>query len=189
MVRVDIRWAVYSGDLMRKTLLAFVFASTFIQPNANAVDNNMRAGLWEITTSSDLLWFVPQIPPDQMQDLKALAEQYGVDMPQIHMGEATTKACITQEMADQTILPSLYQTELGCSTKNAIRNGSKYRVEFTCSGPQLQGNGSAEGTITSPESFLGRTKFDGVVQGKPVNEHADISGRWKDSSCGTVRPL
>jgi hypothetical protein len=178
-----------SGDLMRKTLLALVFASSFMISAANSADNNMRPGLWEITASSDLLWFVPQVSPDQMQNLKDLAEQYGVDMPQIQMGDATSKACITQEMADQQNLPIFYQNQLGCITKNATRIGNKYRTDFICSSPQLKGNGTAEGTFTSPESFLGRTQFDGVAQGNPVNEHADISGRWINSSCGTVKPL
>jgi Protein of unknown function (DUF3617) len=174
---------------MHKTLLAFVFASSFTMSTANSADNIMRPGLWEITASSDLLWFLPQISPDQMQSLKYLAEQYGVDMPQIQMGDAISKACITQEMADQQNLPIFYQNQLGCITKNATRIGNKYRLDFTCSGPQFKGNGTAEGTFSSPESFLGRTEFDGVAQGSPVNEHADISGRWINVSCGTVKPL
>lgn len=174
---------------MRTTLLALVCASSCMMSTANSADNNMRPGLWEITTTSDLLWLAPQISADNMQSLKNLAEQYGVEMPQIQMGEATSKACITQEMADQKILPNFYQAELGCNTKNATRSGNNYKLDFVCSSPQLTGNGTAEGTITSPERFLGRTHFDGVAQGIPVNEHADISGRWVNSSCGTVKPL
>lgn len=174
---------------MRRTLLALACISSFILSTANAADNSLRPGLWEITTASDLLWLAPQIPPEEMQNLKDLAEQYGVDMPQIQMGEATTRACITQEMVEQNELPVLYQTELGCNTKNATRNGNNYQLEFVCASPQLTGNGTAEGTFTSPESFLGRTRFDGVAQRIPVNEHADISGRWINSSCGTVKPI
>jgi hypothetical protein len=174
---------------MRKTFLAFTFASLFMMSTANSSENSMRPGLWQITTSSDLLWLVPQISPDQMQNLKDLAEQYGVDMPQIQMGEATSKACITQEMADQKNLPNFYQNQLGCNTKNATHIGNRYRLDFICSSPQLKGTGTAEGTFTSPESFLGRTEFNGFAQGNHVNEQADISGRWINSSCGTVKPL
>jgi hypothetical protein len=174
---------------MRETLLALGFAFSFMMSTANSAENYMRPGLWEITTSSDLLWLVPQISPDQMQNLKNLAEQYGVDMPQIQMGEAISKACITQEMADQKELPNFYQNQLGCNTKSATHIGNKYRMDFICSSPQLKGAGTAEGTFTSSESFLGRTEFNGFAQGSPVNEHADISGRWINSSCGTVKPL
>lgn len=172
---------------MRKTLLAFAFA--LMVPAANSADFDMRPGLWEITTSSDLLWLVPQIPPEEMQNLKNLADQYGVDMPQVQMGEAISKTCITQQMAQQQQLPVFYQAELGCNTKNATRNGNDYRLEFVCSSPQLTGNGTAEGTLTSPERWAGRTRFDGVAQGMPVNDQAEISGRWIDASCGTVKPM
>ena len=174
---------------MRNTLLVLACAFIFMVSTANSADNNMRPGLWEITTTSDLLWLAPQISPDNMRNLKDLAEQYGVDMPQIQMGEATSNACITQEMADTKSLPIFYQSELGCTTRNAARNGNSYRLDFVCSSPELKGNGTAEGTITSPESFTGRTQFDGVAQGVPVNEHADISGRWINSDCGTVKPM
>jgi len=174
---------------MRGVFLVLICASSFMVSAANARDDNLRPGLWQITTSSDLLWLAPQISPEEMQKWKDLAEQYGVEMPQIQMGEATTRVCITQEMAEQQNLPIFYQSELGCNTKNAIREGSKYRLDFVCSSPELNGNGTAEGTITSPESFIGRTRFDGVAQGVPVNEYADISGRWVNSNCGSAKPL
>jgi len=174
---------------MRGTFLALVGASLCMMPAANAADDNLRPGLWEITTSSDFLWLMPQIPPDGIKNLEDLAEQYGVEMPQIQMGEAISKVCITQEMAEQKILPNFYQSELGCNTKNATREGNNYRLDFVCSGPQLQGNGTAEGTVTSPESFTGRTHFNGVYQTMPVDEYADIRGRWVDASCGSVKPM
>lgn len=174
---------------MRNTLLVLVCAFIFGMSTANSADNNLRPGLWEITTTSDLLWLAPQISSDNMQDLKDLADQYGVDMPQIQMGEATSQTCITQEMAETKNLPIFYQSELGCITRKATRSGNNYRLNFVCSGSQLKGKGAAEGTITSPESFTGRTQFDGVAQGVPVNEHADISGRWINSDCGTIKPM
>ncbi len=172
---------------MRKTPLALVFVSSLMASIANSAESNMRPGLWEMTTTSDLLWLVQAVPPDQMQNLKDLANQYGIDMPQIQNGEATSEVCITQEMADQKNPPDFYQNQLGCTAKNATHIGNKYRLAFICASPQLKGNGIAEGTFTSPESFVGRTEFDGFAQGNPVNEHADTSGRWISSSCGTAK--
>jgi hypothetical protein len=61
-------------------------------------------------------------------------------------------------------------------------------MDLVCSGARLNGNGKAEGTFTSPESFTGRTEFSGDVQGTPVNERADTTGRWIGASCGSVKP-
>jgi hypothetical protein len=86
---------------MRKTLIGLAVVSTQLTTTAQAADNNMRPGLWQITTSSDLLRLVPHIPPDQLQGIKDLASEYGLEMPQIENGAAISQTCITQEMADQ----------------------------------------------------------------------------------------
>ena len=174
---------------MRKSLLCFALVSSLLVLPAKSAEINMRPGLWEITTSSDLLWLVPQIPPNQMQNIKDFVKEYGFDMPQIQNGAATSNTCITQEMANQKNPPDFYQNQLGCTAKNTSRIGNKYRMDFVCASAQLNGNGLAEGTFTSSESFSGRTQFNGVAQGNPVNEQADISGRWISSSCGTLEPI
>ena len=69
----------------------------------NAAETPIRPGLWEITTTSMLLALVPQIPPEQMRQLTNLAKQYGLDLPRIENGAATSRICITQEMAEQEI--------------------------------------------------------------------------------------
>jgi len=174
---------------MSKAIFVFSLIFLLAVPAAKAVETSMRPGLWEVTTSSDLLWFVPQIPPDQMEGLKDLAKEYGVDMPQIQNGSATSNTCITQEMASQKNPPGLYQSQMGCAAKNASHAGNKYRLDFECTSEQLKGNGTAEGTFVSMEKFTGQTRFNGFVQGNPVNEKADISGRWLNASCGNVKPL
>ena len=174
---------------MYKSLFVFALISLILSPAAKSAEPNMRPGLWEVTTSSDLLWFVPQIPSDQMQGLKDLAKEYGVEMPQIENGSAISNTCITPEMANQKNPPGLYQNQMGCVAKNVSHAGNKYRLDFDCSNEQLKGSGSAEGTFDSTEKFTGRTTFNGFVQGNPVNEKADVSGRWLKASCGNVPPL
>lgn len=174
---------------MYKSLFIFVSLSLLFLPTANSAETNMRPGLWEITTTSDLLWLVPQIPQDQMDNLKDIAKEYGFDMPQIQNGAATSSACITQEMANQKNPPDFYQNQMGCTAKNATISGNKYRLDFVCTNAQLKGNGTAEGTFVSMERIKGQTQFKGFAQGNPINEKADISGRWINASCGNVKPL
>jgi len=155
---------------------------------AYAAEITIRPGLWEVTTTSDLLKLVPQIPPDQMQELVNLAKQHGFDMPQIQNGAATSKVCITQEMADRKNLLDFYPTQSGCAINNALHTGNKYSLDFVCANPKLKGNGTAVAEFTNAENFTGRSTFVGELQGNPVNEHADASGRWINESCGTVSP-
>jgi len=172
---------------MRKILLSLSLAG--MVSVAGAAENNIRPGLWEVTTTSMLLALVPQIQPDQMQKLVTLAKQYGLEMPQIDNGVATSKVCITQQMADQKIPSYFHQNQSGCSVKNAVRTENSYKMDLVCTDPQFKGNGRAEGTFTSPESFTGWTTFNGTLQNTPVNEHADTNGRWISANCGSVKSL
>ena len=174
---------------MRKILIGLTLICPLLAATANAADNNMRPGLWQITTTSDLLLLVPHLPPDQMQSIKDLASEYGLEMPQIENGAAISQTCMTQEMANQKMLPNFYNAELGCTSKNATRSGNDYKVDFVCDSVDLKGSGTVAGTITSPEAFTGQTNFNGTAQGNPVNEKADINGKWINASCGAVKPL
>ena len=174
---------------MHKFLIVISLILPMLASTANAAEINMRPGLWLITTSSDLLLLVPHIPADQMQSIKDLAKDYGLEVPPIENGAAISKACITQEMAKQKSLPIFNQNELGCVTKNSTRSGNNYKMDFVCDSADLKGNGTATGTITSAEAFTGQTNFTGEAQGNPVNEKADINGKWMNASCGAVKPL
>ena len=172
---------------MRKTLLSITLLCAV--STANSAELKMRPGLWEMTTTSGLLALVPMIPPDQMQNLTNLAKQHGFDMPKINNGAATSQVCITQEMVNQKIPTFLSQNQYGCDIKNVTQTGSGYKINLVCESSVLKGNGISEGVFTSPESFAGRTEFNGVVQGNPVNELAYTDGRWINASCGTVKPF
>jgi len=174
---------------MRKILKSLTLIAPLLALAANAAETNMRPGLWQITTSSDLLLLAPHLPPEQMQSIKDLAKDYGLEMPQIENGAAISQTCITQEMANQKTLPNFYQPQLGCTSKNATRSGNNYKIDFVCASPDLKGNGTVQGAITNPEAFTGRTYFSGEAQGNPVNERAEINGKWINPSCGVVKPL
>jgi len=174
---------------MFRAIFVFSLISLLAISAAKAAETSMRPGLWEITASSDLLWLVPQIPADQMEGLKGLAKEYGIDMPQIQSGAAISNTCITQEMATQKTPPGLYQSDMGCVAKGVTHIGNQYRLDFECTSEQLKGKGTAQGTFVSMDKFAGQTTFNGFVQGNPVNEKADISGRWLSASCGNVKPL
>lgn len=147
-----------------------------------------RAGLWEVSATSDLLALVPQIPSDQMAKLRGIARQHGFDMPTLENGAATSRICITPEMAAQNTMPDLYQQQSGCASRNAVRNGARYSMEVACSGPRVKGTGRAEGVLESAERFSGTTTFNGTVDGNPIDERAHTSGRWIAASCKGLPP-
>ena len=84
-------------------------------------------------------------------------------MEQLH-----PKFAFHAEMAEQDIPVYFHQAQLGCSAQNMTRTGSSYRTELVCANAQFKGNGTAEGTFTSPESFSGQTQFSGGFKAPPL---------------------
>ena len=165
---------------MHKSLL---FILLLIMSATSWATNNIRPGLWEITTTSNLLAMVPHIPAQQMQQITSLVEQYGLQMPQIQNNAVTSKACITQQMADQEVPTYFYESQSGCTVNNVAKKGDHYKVDLSCENAQFQGSGIAEGSFINPEYFTGQTEFDSVVQGMPVFATAETSGRWIEENC------
>jgi len=170
---------------MHKSLF-FIFL--LIMPTTSWATNNIRPGLWEITTTSNLLAMVPHIPAQQMQQITSLVEQYGLQMPQIQNNAVTSQACITQQMADQEVPTYFYESQSGCAVKNITKTGNNYKVDLVCTNAQFQGTGIAEGHFTSPEHFTGQTEFDSMVQGMPIFATAETSGYWVGEHCTVAKP-
>lgn len=174
---------------MVKIMIALLLSIAIISSSATEKNTNMRAGLWEVKTSSDLLRLAQHIPKDQLKGIAEIAKEYGLEMPQLDNGAAISQACITEKMAAQQTLPNFHQKELGCTTSKATRNGNQYHVNFFCNSAALKGSGNAQGLITSAERFSGTSHFKGIAQGASINEKADIQGQWISANCGKVKPL
>ncbi len=172
---------------MQKMLVSVV-ASLFMFSTAHA-QQSTRPGLWEVTTRSDLLALVPHIPSEHMQQLTLLAKRYGLKLPEVDNGAATSHLCITPEMAQQDIPTYFYENRSGCTIQNATRNGNQYSFDLSCANQYFQGNGSAQGTLTSNESFAGHIDFDSTVSGNSIPASAETSARWIAERCVAINPL
>lgn len=164
-----------------------ILAGLVLIPSSFAHEH-IRPGLWEITTRSDLLALVPHIPSGQMQQLNDLTHRYGLKLPKIEDNTAVSKICITPEMAQQETPVYFYENQSGCTIQNATRTGNSYKLNLVCTNQHFQGNGTAQGTFTSPESFSGNTEFESSVSGKPVFASAETVGRWTGERCTAVNP-
>lgn len=175
--------------MMDRILCAAFFLLIMTVPIPVSADQGgIRPGLWEVTTTSDLLNLVPHIPPDTMQQITDLARQYGLVMPRIRNKAAISHVCITPAMAAQDIPTYFYDGQSGCSVKNARRSGNRFQIELFCDNTQFQGSGTAEGIFSSAEDFSGHTEFDSVVMGNPVFATAETRGRWVDEKCDVTQP-
>ncbi len=155
--------------------------------SASAEQIRIRPGLWEVITTSDLLALVPHIPSEQMRQITELAKRYGLIMPEIRNNAATSKVCITPDMAAQDIPTYFYDGQSGCSIENAFRTGNRFQITISCDNAQFQGNGTAEGVLTSPEQFSGKTEFDSWMMDTPIHATAETNAHWIGETC-SVQP-
>lgn len=171
----------------KRILINIVFAmTTFTDLQLYAAQTqvyDIKAGMWEITTTSDLLDLVPSLPAETMTNIKNLASEYGLDLPDVQNGAVISNTCVTPTMAKQKVLPDFYHHQTGCTTQSTTRNGNDFKLQFACHHDNLTGNGTAEVKVTSQESLTGQTAFKGLVQGSRINENAQIKGRWLSESC------
>lgn len=171
----------------KRILIIIVFAMTaFTDLQVYAAQTqvyDIKAGMWEITTTSDLLDLVPSLPAETMTNIKNLASEYGLNLPDVQNGAVISNTCITPTMAKQKVLPNFYHHQTGCTTQSTTRSGNDFKLQFACNHVNLSGNGTAEVKVTSQESLTGQTTFKGLVQGSHINENAQIKGHWLSETC------
>jgi hypothetical protein len=143
----------------------------------------IRPGLWELTTTSELLKLVSQVDPQQIRQLQQLAQQYGIAIPRVDAGAAVAQVCITADMARRQVLPDLTMNQSGCHSSNARRNGATYSVDIACENNRVSGRGHSQATFQNAEQFSGSTSFQGDAQGVPLDQHAETTGRWLQAQC------
>ena len=168
---------------MRHIAVPVLLLSFLSAPAAVLAAGPMQAGLWEMTIKSDAIRQMPKISPQQIEQMR----QLGINIPQMTGDGIVTKVCISPQMAARDEPPVMSQKESGCETKNFRRSGDRYSLDMVCDGA-LQGQGKAVGTFTGGASFTSIYDFSGTMQGRPVTQHQETSGKWLGADCGTIKP-
>ncbi len=165
--------------------LSCAVALSFSPRDASAA-NRMAPGLWEMSVQSDALKGLPVIPPDQVAKLRAL----GIQVPAIVNGSASTRTCITPEMAQRVDLaPAAGASKMGCAARNTRFEGNHFSADLVCDNDRVQGTGKVSGSFSSNKAFTALIQFKGTSQGVPVDQRGTAQGRWVGPHCGDVEPL
>jgi hypothetical protein len=146
---------------------------------------SMKPGLWEVTLQSSAMKNIPKISPEQVEQMRKM----GVDMAQLQSGAIVNKICITKDMAERETLPQMNHKDSGCEMKNQKRTSDGYTMDLICDGAQMKGKGMSKTVFASDQSFSTTSEFKGTMQGMPVNDRTDTSGKWLSTDCGSVRPI
>lgn len=154
-------------------------AATVSQSNASP----MNPGLWEITMQSDQMRQQPKISPQQAEQMKKM----GITVPETRNGGMVMKVCYTKEMLAQREIPAT-QNDQECKPTNMNRSGNSFSGQIVCSGPNMKGTGTMQGTMAST-SFQTNTSFTGTMGDQPVSHKTQVSGTYLGANCGDVKPI
>lgn len=168
---------------MRKTVQSILLCTLLGAAVTAAAADRMKPGLWEMSMKSDAFKNMPQMPPEQAEQMRKM----GVNVPQFKNGAMVSQVCITKEMAERDA-PPLDNQEVGCKSKNYQRSGNTYSVDIVCDGQGMKGTGVARGTFSGENSFNSTYEFKGTMHGQPVNTKHETSGKWLSADCGQVKP-
>lgn len=151
----------------------------------------LQPGLWRISsklssadpqtdqTMSALLTQVANLPPEQRQQLEALAAQRGLTMPTLTPGgDIGLDSCITPEMAAQQQIPTGQPGD--CSSHNVPVAGGM-RLAFSCKNPVSSGTGQL--TFIGKQGFSMTMNITTSARGAPEQVSVSSTGKWLSASC------
>lgn len=175
---------------------AFLLGSIAALP---ALAQNMKPGLWEIDTKSSatadprlrqMLEMQKQqmanMPPEQRKMMEDMMAKHGAGGLTISPdGGMHVKACVTPEMVARNQLPM--QQRGNCVHKRSPMVGNGMKMSFTCTNPEVSGEGSA--TFTGDTAFAMTMQTVATVNGKKQPSSMSSSGKWLASDCGNIKPV
>jgi Protein of unknown function (DUF3617) len=148
---------------------------------AHAADH-LKPGLWEVTVKVSQKGG-PQIPPDQLEQLKkmGIAAPFGGQV-------IRTSQCITPEIAASDKPFATDERDPNkCQVANYKRVGSKATGEMVCTGT-FKGNGPFEMTMDSDTEYHGGWSVSGVsADSGPVEQATELHGKWTAATCAAPK--
>lgn len=171
---------------MYKSAASFIIIASMLSLSAPAFSaGSMKPGLWEVTVQSDMMKNMPKMSPAQIEQMRKM----GVDMAQLPTGAIVNKMCITKEMAARDELPQMKQAQTGCEFMNQKRSSTGITMDMICDGSAMKGKGTLKTVFAGDQGFNFSSEFKGTVNGVPVSERTESSGKWLGPDCGSVQPI
>ena len=178
---------------MKRFACAVVLVWSVVALSAHA--QNMKAGLWEITsktpggsTEIDKVMAQAQtqmaaMSPEQRKMVQDMMAKQGVNMGTGASGAMSIKMCMTREMVDNN---DFSPQQGDCKSTHSPRAGNTMKLSFTCTNPPSSGEGQV--TFVSPEAYNSKMTVNTTVNGKSEKMSMEGQGKWLSAECGAIKP-
>ena len=171
-------------------------AAALVLAASAASAQNMKPGLWEITTKmkssngemekamAEAQKQMAAMPPEQRKQMEGMMASRGVQVGQGAGGAMAVKVCMTKEMVERSEVPP---PQGDCKTTTSARSGNTTEMAYTCTNPPSSGKGKF--TFISSEAYTSQMTATSTGRGKPEQMDIDSAGKWLGTDCGTIKPI
>ncbi len=156
----------------------WLVAAVLMSAPSAAFAGHGKAGLWNVTSTTDMAMAMPPEVATQMK-------QAGMKMPK--PAPITRQMCMSQSDVDSDKPPQIDPNASGCDTKLIKAGPSGIEAQMTCSG-KMKGTGHMQIAYSAPEHYAGSYSFKGTVEGNPTSMSTSFKGDWVKKDCGAVKP-
>jgi hypothetical protein len=156
-------------------------AATLVAQGAPKI--NVKMGLWEVTSTTNMTGNVPMPDTSKMTPEQAAALQAAMGGM---MGPHTTtvKECLTQEKFNQGMLTD----QKNCKTTITTNTATVLEVQMACD--QGRGgtmNGVMHFEAPSPDVMAGTFKGTSAMGTQTMNITGTYAGKWTSADCGSIK--
>lgn len=138
--------------------------------------DGLKPGQWNVTVKSDQMAAMPQIPPEQLAQMKKM----GINIPSGGQG-MEVQTCIKPDQA--SFEKAAQQQNKDCKTKNFKHSGNKVTGEMVCTG-DINGTGKFEMTLDGDTSYTSKMTMKGTSKDAgPIDQTMESKGQWVKAEC------
>ena len=157
---------------------------------AQAPMMDVKMGLWEITTKTNMGGAMPAMPKISDEDMAKMppAQRAQIEAMMKNMAGAgapmVTKTCMTKEKYDKN---SFMQQRPNQNCTQTITNNTRTSMDanIVCTSPASTATMHMESTSSS--SYKGTVKSKSTERGREMEITIDMAGKWLGADCGDVK--
>jgi hypothetical protein len=146
---------------------------------------NVKMGLWEITSTTDVGGQMPAIDTSKMTpEQKARMEAAMKGMMGAHANVA--KTCMTKEKFEKSAFMVTDQPGTTCTQTITANTRTALEASATCVGTRAM-TALMHFDALSPTSMKGVVKTSNTEQGRTMTMNTAMTGKWLSADCGDVK--
>ncbi len=149
---------------------------------------DVKMGLWEITTKTNMGGAMPTMPKISEEDMAKMppAQRAQIEAMMKNMAGApmVTKTCMTKEKYDKN---SFMQQRPNQNCTQTITNNTRTSMDATivCTAPASTATMHMEATSSS--AYTSTVKSKSTTRGREMEITIDMAGKWLGADCGDVK--